>query len=193
MELWLQVYSSESEQKYHQVQSYSWMRGFALLFWLRIRRHIQIQKNIQRAISNKRRQFYGHYLSHHLEFFSPTLTKNELNWFEISVFSSIFWPFIVKNAGFFLSLYLFRISLIVDQVCLIFDLFLISIVLYFRLSNNLFEKIEIYEPQVGGRDGLVSDGIKPGYLKQHRLIHSEVQCLSPDLFKKFWWTFLWYH
>ena len=58
------------------------------------------------------------------EIFSPTLAKNELNWFEISVLFSIFWPFIVKNAGkSFLSLHLFKISLIVDQVCLIFDFF----------------------------------------------------------------------
>ena len=52
------------------------------------------------------------------------LAKNELKLLEISVLSVACSSLIVKNAGnFFLSLHLFRISFIVDQVCLIFDLY----------------------------------------------------------------------
>ena len=53
------------------------------------------------------------------------LAEKELKLFERSVLSVMFSPLIVKNVGkSFLSLHLFKMSFIVDQVCLIFDLFL---------------------------------------------------------------------
>ena len=59
------------------------------------------------------------------ESFVPTLAKKFLKVLEISVLVSIFMPSTGKKAGkSFLSLHLFNISLMVDPVCLIFDLFL---------------------------------------------------------------------
>ena len=61
------------------------------------------------------------------ESFAPTMAKKLSKVLDISVLSSMFSPFKVKNAGkSFLSLHLFKISFIVDQVCRIFDLFLLN-------------------------------------------------------------------
>ena len=53
------------------------------------------------------------------------MAKKELKLFERFVLSVMVSPLIVKNMGkSFLSLHLFKIYFIVNQVCLIFDLFL---------------------------------------------------------------------
>ena len=78
------------------------------------------------------------------ERFAPMLAKNELKLFDISVLSFMFSPLIIKNVGkSFLSLHLFRISFIVDNVCLIFDLFFVKFIGIACLMS--FFKILLYD------------------------------------------------
>ena len=72
----------------------------------------------------KGRNCFGAFVFNAIWKFCTNTGNKLLKVLDISVLSSMFSPFKVKNAGkSFLSLHLLKISFIVDQVCRIFDLF----------------------------------------------------------------------
>ena len=103
---------------------------------------LKINRRCNHLFQKRKKLLWCHYIQWYLKFLHQHWQKL-LKVLDISVLSSKFSPFKVKNAGkYFLSLHLFKISLIVEQVCRIFDLFfikLVGIILYFCLPDKFFK------------------------------------------------------